>query len=55
MQDDEEHEGDAAYFLEGVPAGALLEGLSLQCLDAAGRPVPAGAPGKVQTETLPKP
>jgi hypothetical protein len=47
-QDGEDGEGEEVGVLEGVPAGALLEGLALQCVDAAGRPVPASTPGKAR-------
>lgn len=51
-QDGEDGEGEEVGVLENVPAGALLEGLALQCVDAAGRPVPANTPGKARCSIL---
>lgn len=38
------------FVVEDIAAGAELSGLAMQCLDAAGRPVPEGTPGKVPTD-----
>ena len=45
-QGSEEGDQDTAYVMEGVAAGSVIQGLSIMCLDASGRPVPAGTPGK---------
>jgi hypothetical protein len=36
------------FVAENVVAGQELSALAMQCLDAAGRPVPEGTPGKVR-------
>lgn len=46
-QENDEADKDTAYVIEDVAAGSVTEGLSVMCLDASGRPVPAGTSGKV--------
>ena len=48
VQEGEDGETETVFVVEDVAAGAELSGLAIQCLDAAGRPVPEGTPGKVR-------
>ena len=51
-QENDEADKDMAYVIEDVAAGSIIEGLSVMCLDASGRPVPAGTSGKVCRDSL---
>jgi len=48
MKQGEGEEAETVFAVEEVAAGGELSGLAIQCLDAAGRPVPEGTPGKVR-------
>jgi hypothetical protein len=50
VQEGEDGESETVFVVEDIAAGAELSELAMQCLDAAGRPVPEGTPGKVPTD-----
>ncbi len=48
MQELEDGETEEVFVVEDVVAGEEVTALAMQCLDAAGRPVPEGTLGKVR-------
>lgn len=48
MQEHEDGEPEEVFVAEDVMVGEEISDLAMQCLDAAGRPVPEGTPGKVR-------
>lgn len=47
-QEGEDGETETVFVVEDIAAGSDLAGLAMQCVDAAGRPVAEGTPGKVR-------
>lgn len=47
-QEGEDGETETVFVVEDIAAGSELAGLAMQCVDAAGRPVAEGTPGKVR-------